>query len=63
MLSFPRSWVLRSTIGHWSNSANARGSRSSGLDPAHFFPTLDAAVDAFRRETGADPTWTMNASG
>jgi MFS superfamily sulfate permease-like transporter len=24
------------------------------LDPAHFFPTLDAAVDAFRRETGAD---------
>jgi MFS superfamily sulfate permease-like transporter len=24
------------------------------LDPAHFFPTLDGAVDAFRRETGAD---------
>jgi hypothetical protein len=33
------------------------------LDPAHFFPTLDAAVDAFRGETGADPTSTMNASG
>ncbi len=24
------------------------------LDPAHFFPTLDAAVDAFREQTGAD---------
>ena len=24
------------------------------LDPAHFFPTLDAAIDAFRRQTGAD---------
>jgi MFS superfamily sulfate permease-like transporter len=23
------------------------------LDPEHFFPTLDAAVDAFRRQTGA----------
>ncbi|MGZ6695016.1 MAG: SulP family inorganic anion transporter [Solirubrobacteraceae bacterium] len=23
------------------------------LDPAHFFPTLDAAVDAFQQETGA----------
>ncbi len=23
------------------------------LDPRHFFPTLDAAVDAFRRQTGA----------
>ncbi|NMH93122.1 sulfate permease [Pseudonocardia bannensis] len=23
------------------------------IDPAHFFPTVDAAVDAFRRETGA----------
>jgi high affinity sulfate transporter 1 len=26
------------------------------LNPAHFFPTLDAALDAFRHETGAD--WT-----
>ena len=24
------------------------------LDPDHFFPTLDAAVDAFRRRTGAE---------
>jgi high affinity sulfate transporter 1 len=24
------------------------------LDPAHFFPTLDAAVDRFREETGVD---------
>jgi MFS superfamily sulfate permease-like transporter len=24
------------------------------LDPDHFFPTLDAAVDAFRKKTGAD---------
>jgi len=24
------------------------------LDPAHFFPTLEAAVDAFREQTGAD---------
>jgi high affinity sulfate transporter 1 len=24
------------------------------LDPEHFFPTLDAAVDAFRRKSGAD---------
>ncbi|MCE3556382.1 sodium-independent anion transporter [Pseudonocardia sp. RS11V-5] len=23
------------------------------IDPAHFFPTVDAAVDAFRRESGA----------
>jgi MFS superfamily sulfate permease-like transporter len=28
------------------------------LNPAHFFPTLDTAVDAFRRKTGAD--WTSN---
>ena len=26
------------------------------LDPGHFFPTLDAALDGFRRQTGAD--WT-----
>lgn len=26
------------------------------LDPDHFFPTLDAALDHFRRDTGAD--WT-----
>ena len=24
------------------------------LDPAHFYPTLEAAVDAFRQQTGAD---------
>jgi high affinity sulfate transporter 1 len=24
------------------------------LEPAHFFPTLDAAIDAFREQTGAD---------
>jgi high affinity sulfate transporter 1 len=30
------------------------------LDPAHFFPTLDAAVDAFRRRTGAD--WALPVS-
>jgi MFS superfamily sulfate permease-like transporter len=24
------------------------------LDPAHFFPTLNAAIDAFRSQTGAD---------
>lgn len=29
------------------------------LDPYHFFPTLDAAVDAFRQQTGAD--WTPPA--
>jgi MFS superfamily sulfate permease-like transporter len=28
------------------------------LDPGHFFPTLDAAVDAFREQTGAD--WTAS---
>ena len=26
------------------------------IDPDHFFPTLDAAIEAFRRKTGA--TWT-----
>lgn len=31
------------------------------IDPAHFFPTLDAAVDAFRRETGA--RWTAPRPG
>ncbi|MCE0763786.1 sulfate permease [Pseudonocardia kujensis] len=31
------------------------------LDPAHFFPTLDAAVDAFRRETGAQ--WVAPPAG
>jgi high affinity sulfate transporter 1 len=30
------------------------------LDPDHFFPTLDAAIGRFRRETGAD--WTPPAS-
>jgi hypothetical protein len=29
------------------------------LDPGHFFPTLDAALVAFRRQTGAD--WTPPA--
>ena len=29
------------------------------LNPGHFFPTLDAAVDAFREQTGAD--WTAPA--
>lgn len=24
------------------------------IDPTHFFPTVDAAIDAFRRETGAE---------
>ncbi len=32
------------------------------LDPGHFFPTIDSAVDAFRRETGADWTSTIDAS-
>ena len=32
------------------------------LDPAHFFPTIDAAVDAFRRKTGADWTSATDAS-
>jgi high affinity sulfate transporter 1 len=32
------------------------------LDPRHFFPTLDAAVDAFRRESGADWTSSVAAS-
>ena len=32
------------------------------LDPGHFFPTVDAAVDAFRRKTGADWTSTIDAS-
>ena len=26
------------------------------IDPAHFFPTLDAAIAAYRKETGAE--WT-----
>ncbi len=32
------------------------------LDPSHFFPTIEAAVDAFRRKTGADWTSTVDAS-
>ena len=32
------------------------------LDPNHFFPTLDAAIDTFRRETGADWTSTTHAN-
>ena len=32
------------------------------LDPGHFFPTIDAAVDAFRQQTGADWTSTIDAS-
>ncbi|MGO9819325.1 MAG: STAS domain-containing protein, partial [Solirubrobacteraceae bacterium] len=31
------------------------------LNPDHFFPTLDAALERFRRETGAD--WTPSTSG
>ena len=27
------------------------------IDPAHFFPTIEAAVEAFRQETGAQ--WPM----
>ena len=30
------------------------------IDPAHFFPTLTAAIAAFQRETGAD--WTPSAA-
>jgi high affinity sulfate transporter 1 len=30
------------------------------LSPAHFFPTLDAAVDAFRQQTGAEWTRPLN---
>ena len=29
------------------------------IDPKHFFPTLDAAIAAFRRETGA--AWARDA--
>ncbi len=32
------------------------------LDPGHFFPTIDAAVDAYRRTTGADWTSTIDTS-
>jgi high affinity sulfate transporter 1 len=32
------------------------------LDPDHFLPTLDAAVDAFRTKTGADWTHAMSAT-
>ncbi len=32
------------------------------LDPGHFFPTIDAAVDAFRRKTGADWTSPIDAN-
>ncbi|MGO9751231.1 MAG: SulP family inorganic anion transporter [Solirubrobacteraceae bacterium] len=32
------------------------------LDPNHFFATLDAAIDAFRRETGTDWTSTTHAN-
>ena len=31
------------------------------LDPDHFFPTLDGAVEAFREQTGAE--WTAPANG
>ena len=30
------------------------------LNPDHFFPTLDAALDRFRRETGAD--WRLDGA-
>jgi hypothetical protein len=29
------------------------------LDPGHFFPTLEGAVDAYRRDSGA--TWGVSA--
>ncbi|MGB0094041.1 MAG: sulfate permease [Solirubrobacteraceae bacterium] len=32
------------------------------LDPGHFFPTIDAAVDAFRQQTGVDWSSTPDAS-
>ena len=32
------------------------------LDPDHFFPTIDAAIDTFRRNTGADWTSPADAS-
>jgi MFS superfamily sulfate permease-like transporter len=32
------------------------------LDPGHFFPTIDVAVDAFRRTTGADWASTIDAN-
>jgi len=32
------------------------------LDPRHFFPTLDAAVEAFRQQTGGEWTPTTDAS-
>jgi MFS superfamily sulfate permease-like transporter len=32
------------------------------LNPAHFFPTLDAALDAFRQQTGGEWTSTPDAS-
>jgi hypothetical protein len=31
------------------------------LDPDHFFPTLDDAIDAYRQKTGA--TWTPGPAG
>ena len=32
------------------------------LDPGHFFPTIDVAVEAFRRKTGGDWTSTIDAN-
>ncbi len=32
------------------------------LDPAHFFPTLDAGIESFRRQTGADWTTTPDVT-
>ena len=31
------------------------------IDPEHFFPTLDAAITAFRQQTGAN--WTHTSGG
>ena len=31
------------------------------IEPAHFFPTLDAAITAFRQQTGAN--WTHTGGG
>jgi hypothetical protein len=33
------------------------------LDPGHFFPTLDAAVEAYRAKTGASWTTTAETGG
>jgi hypothetical protein len=41
--------------GHRSSSSRKieRYGLTRTIDPQHFFPTIDVAVDAFREETGA----------